>query len=73
MINRTVNQDAISWFLLSFVIIVAAALRLHDLGGESYWLDEILIIRAAKNNPWTILKGGHPALFLILAAIWLFS
>ena len=71
MIIRRVDQATISWFVLSLVIIVAAALRFSDLGGESYWFDEVVMIRYAGNGLWTIMKGGHPPLYLILAHFWI--
>ena len=65
------DQNILSWFLLGFIILLAAALRFYDLGGESYWYDEVIMVRVAQGDIWSILEGGRPPLYIVLAHFWI--
>lgn len=59
----TIGQKLSHWFLLVFIILLAAALRFYDLGGESYWYDEVIMLRVAQDNILTIIEGGRPYIY----------
>lgn len=67
----TIGQKLSHWFLLVFIILLAAALRFYDLGGESYWYDEVIMLRVAQDNILTIIEGGRPPIYIILAHFWI--
>ncbi len=50
--------------------LLAFALRLHHLGSDSFWVDEILTIQAARGGPAVILnQPHHPPLHYALTAL----
>ncbi len=57
--------------LLLIVVVLAAALRFYDLKGESYWYDEVIMVRVAQGDIWSILEGGRPPFFIVLAHFWI--
>jgi 4-amino-4-deoxy-L-arabinose transferase-like glycosyltransferase len=57
--------------ILFLVVICAVVLRFYDLGGESYWYDEIIMVRVAQDNIWTIVEGGRPPLYIIPSHFWI--
>lgn len=61
-----------SCLLLASLVIVCLgfALRLGNLAGDSFWIDEILTIRSARNGVEAITSvRDHPPLFYVLALI----
>ncbi|MGB7291992.1 MAG: glycosyltransferase family 39 protein [Thermodesulfobacteriota bacterium] len=70
MNNLSNIKSTVPWFIFSSIILLAAALRFYDLGGESYWYDEIIMVRVVQDNIWAIIEGGRPHLFIILAHFW---
>ncbi|MGH7801414.1 MAG: glycosyltransferase family 39 protein [Thermodesulfobacteriota bacterium] len=46
-------------------------MRFYDLGGESYWYDEVIMVRVAQEDIWSILEGGRPPLYIVLAHFWI--
>lgn len=65
------SQKLVYGFLLGIIITLSVILRFYDLGGESYWYDEIIMLRVAQDNIWTIIEGGRPPLYIILAHFWI--
>lgn len=62
--------------LLMAVLVVAAAARLHDLGGKSIWLDEAFSIYVARQPPDRILEivvrhDTPPPLYYLLLHFWM--
>ena len=67
-------QDSKSIVLFSLIMVLGAALRVYDLGGESYWLDEVTMIDVAGRNLQSIFlqaQEGRPPVFVVLAHFWL--
>lgn len=57
---------------LSVITIIGAALRLFDLGGESFWVDEgfsVYMGHLAQWSEWQ--RVEHPPLFYALVSIWM--
>jgi len=59
------------YYVLILIVVLAAVLRIFDLSGESYWHDEIIMLRVAHGDLGSILTGGRPPLFIILAHFWI--
>lgn len=57
--------------LLGAVLALGATLRLYDLGGESYWLDEVIMLRAAEGDVGSILGGTRPPVYVLLTHFWI--
>jgi mannosyltransferase len=66
-----IEVNLVHWLSLSLIIMVGAILRFYDLGGESYWYDEIIMVRVAQDNIWAIIEGGRPPLYIILSHFWI--
>ena len=71
MLSLKQDETTTAWALLGIIILLSLCLRFYDLGGESYWFDEIIMVRVAQNNIWTIVEGGRPPLYVILAHFWI--
>lgn len=55
------------------VMVLAVFLRLYDLGTESYWHDEITMVKVTTNDFQTVvdeIEGGRPPLYVILSYGW---
>jgi len=59
------------WFLIILMMILAALLRFYDLGGESYWFDEVIMVHVAQGDLSSILHGGRPPVYVLLAYFWI--
>jgi 4-amino-4-deoxy-L-arabinose transferase-like glycosyltransferase len=59
------------YYVLILIVVLAAVMRLYGLAGESYWHDEITMLHVAQGDLVSILKGGRPPLFIILAHFWI--
>lgn len=58
--------------LLGFITVVGAALRLYDLGGESFWVDEGYSAYMGHLAQWSAWQANeHPPLFYALVAGWM--
>ncbi|HUV67644.1 MAG TPA: glycosyltransferase family 39 protein [Sedimentisphaerales bacterium] len=60
--------------LLSLIIILGTALRLYDLGTESYWIDEIVTVHTAQQGLEQSLRLGgldRPPTYFLIAHFWL--
>jgi uncharacterized membrane protein len=71
--GRWINGKAPSLSaLVVLILIIAAGLRFHELGVESYWLDEVTMARLAQGTPQSILSAfpGRPPLFPLIAHYW---
>lgn len=58
--------------LLAAITLIGAALRLYDLGGESFWVDEgwsAYMGHLAQWSAWQV--NEHPPLFYALVAVWM--
>ena len=71
MLNSKLNEKTVTWVLLGIIILLSVCLRFYDLGGESYWFDEVIMLDVAKQDLWTILQGSRPQIYVILAHFWL--
>lgn len=63
------------WGAVGLVTLVAAALRWHDLAGESLWLDEAVTWARTLSGPWSIVEQSalhdkHPPLYYLLVDAW---
>jgi len=61
---------------LAVVIVLAAALRLHDLGARSLWIDELFSVGLAVQDAWTtlvVLNGeeANMTLYYVILHLWL--
>ena len=56
--------------LVGAVLALGATLRLYDLGAESYWLDEVIMLRAAEGDVGSILAGPRPPVYVLLTHFW---
>lgn len=71
------KQSAVSMThlaLLAAIVIMGAVLRLYDLGTESYWLDEIIMVDVTSSDFETFIvntEGGRPPLYVLLGHIWI--
>lgn len=49
------------WAALAVIVAVGAALRFYDLDGESFWLDELLMVReASAGGLWATIRISIP-------------
>ncbi|HEY0071716.1 MAG TPA: glycosyltransferase family 39 protein, partial [Chloroflexia bacterium] len=58
---------------LGGVLALGTALRLYDLGTENYWLDEVIMLRAAEGSVGSILAGTRPPVYVLLTHFWIES
>ncbi len=59
---------------LPAVILLGITLRLYDLGAESFWVDEVTMVRVAGGSPQSIFaaaQGGRPPVYVLAAHYWL--
>ena len=65
-----------TWMLAALIAILALAalLRFADIGGESYWLDEIIMVRLTGNGFDTVLNEiqgtDRPPVYVLLGYAW---
>jgi mannosyltransferase len=71
MLSLKQNEKTTAWVLLGIVILLSLCLRFYDLGGESYWYDEIIMVRVAQADLSSILHGGRPPVYVVLAHFWI--
>lgn len=76
MKNLKLDKKLVSWFTLLVIIAIAAALRFYDLGGESYWYDEVIMVDAAQKDLGSIVldsivQGGRPPVYVSVAHFWI--
>lgn len=61
--------------LLSLVVLLGAIFRIYDLGAESYWIDEVSLIRTATADVEQILAdfwhNGRPPVYVWLGRAWI--
>ncbi len=69
--NTVCKAKYSGYYLLLLIVVLSAVLRIYDLSGESYWHDEIIMLRVARGDLGSILLGGRPPLFVILAHFWI--
>lgn len=69
------DQNQIAIILLPLIITLGSALRLYDLGGESYWIDEVSMVYRTKLNlePFIHWERGRFSVYIILAHFWMQS
>ncbi len=73
--KETVGKVAAS-LALPAIILLGIVLRFHDLGAESYWVDEVTMLRVAGGSVESILaaaQGGRPPVYVLTAHYWLQS
>jgi mannosyltransferase len=64
-------------FALALVLVVAAFLRVHQIGSESLWLDEAFSVEMSTSSVSTILEETgsdvHPPLYYLALKAWVFA
>ncbi|MGW8145003.1 MAG: glycosyltransferase family 39 protein, partial [Anaerolineales bacterium] len=69
------NKSNWQYIAIGLIILLAAILRLWNLGSESAWIDEAYSITLARHSILDILKGTaadqHPPLYYLLLKFWL--
>lgn len=69
-----VDKRTLTAILLAAIILLGAALRLLDLGAESYWLDEVKMLEVAGGG-WDVIvrqtQNGRPPVFVVAAHYWM--
>jgi uncharacterized membrane protein len=72
--ERERDRDWLSGLLLCLIVLLGAGLRVYDLGAESYWIDEIIMLRVAGGSLSDVLaaaQAGRPPVYVVLAHFWL--
>jgi mannosyltransferase len=67
------NHQRLFWITLGTILVLGAFLRLYGLGTESYWLDEIGMIKRAQEGIAAIPgepEGRRAPAFLLLSSAW---
>ncbi|HEX2906318.1 MAG TPA: glycosyltransferase family 39 protein [Phototrophicaceae bacterium] len=72
--TETIRINAVV-ILLVGIVILAAALRFYDLGGESYWIDEVTMLQVTQSPLESILgseflEHGRPPAYVLLGYAW---
>lgn len=70
LVHRLSVPGDLAALALVGVLVLGAALRLYDLGTESYWLDEVIMLRAGEGDIGTIVLGGRPPVYVLLTHVW---
>ena len=69
-----VSQRALHYALLGLVLLLGAALRLYQLGAESYWVDEVALLELLGKGRAVIVtdfvENGRPPVYVWLAYGW---
>jgi len=58
-------------YLLIPIVVFAFILRIYGLGEQSYWNDEFITLQVAQGSLDSIISGGRPPLYLIIAHFWI--
>ncbi|MBZ0296671.1 MAG: glycosyltransferase family 39 protein [Anaerolineae bacterium] len=61
------------WFLLLAIVLLAAALRIYNLSTESYWLDEVIMVKITQSDLPIIMESlgnGRPPIYVMLGYAW---
>ena len=69
-----IRGDVLHIALLCCGILLGGVLRFFDLGGESYWTDEMKMILVAGGSLSSILEAavqGRPPMYVLLAHAWM--
>lgn len=59
-----------SYYILLFILVLGAFLRIYGLGDQTYWLDEIITLKVAQGELEPIIYGTRPFLYLTMAHYW---
>jgi uncharacterized membrane protein len=69
------NQESWPYIAAGSILVLAAILRLWNIGSESAWIDEAYSITLAGHSMLDILKGTaadqHPPLYYLLLKVWM--
>jgi mannosyltransferase len=71
MLSSKVNEKTAVGILLGIIVLLSLCLRFYDLGGESYWYDEVIMLDVAQADLSSILHGGRPPVYVVLAHYWI--
>lgn len=74
VISLSIDRATIQMLSLVTLLVVAAFLRLYQLGAESFWTDEVTMMYATHSGMEGVMQeiyGGRPSLFVILGYHWL--
>lgn len=80
LISVTLNRLHVSRSLLQTLLVlgtifVGGVFRFFDLGGESYWVDEIIMVRLASNNFASIVAEisdtARPPMYVMAVHFWI--
>ena len=72
--KRGRGRDLAAVALPGLAILLGVALRFYDLGAESYWVDEVTMVRVAGDSVESILQAaqnGRPPVYVLAAHYWL--
>jgi len=64
------TQHVAIWILLIAVIFLGAFLRFHQIGEQSFWLDEAASFETISRGFPRFISTGNMAMFYLLAALW---
>lgn len=71
--NLEFNKGANSAILLGLILVLGTALRLYNLGTESYWVDEIFTIYESQQSYYQIITSGRldqPLTYYLPLHLW---
>ncbi|MHB1131401.1 MAG: glycosyltransferase family 39 protein [Chloroflexota bacterium] len=72
--DRSSERSWAGAVLPALVTLLGAALRFYDLGTESYWMDEITMIRVAGGSADSLVAealSGRPPIYVFAAHYWM--
>ena len=73
--KRPLNENLVFLALACLITVLGAGLRFHDLGAESFWFDEVYMVRVAQVSLSRIISevrtGASPPIYYILAHFWM--
>src|SRR5687767_2498520 len=71
----TLSPGVVHGAALCLVMLLGAVLRLYNLGTESYWLDEVSMLRVAGGTIDSIVldtrENGRPPVYVLFAHFWI--
>lgn len=70
MKSQKCTQHIIIWIFLAVIIILGAFLRFHQIGEQSFWLDEATSYSTISGGFARFIRTGNMSLFYLLAALW---
>jgi uncharacterized membrane protein len=72
--GTAIDQRMLAGWLAPLIIIFGTVLRFLTIGAKSYWLDEVMMLRAAGgglDTLFTQIGNGRPPVFTTMAYFWM--